>query len=286
MKVQLLPEQNDIGNNRGPATGMFALQQALRKQASDWFSISDGPLDGDTIPWFWETEYGRLARDCHKLKRPFIVGPNVLFGNSRKPREQEHERIICDSPYCLLIITDGIGWYERLIRENLGPESKAEVVAIPYPVTIPQVDHEIRQVNDVLIYVKSGVNTVIDHRRAFPYNVTIYYGSFERRELLYWAHRSKCCLYLSDDDRGPIAAAEILLTGCPLIGIERGCPWVAMNKPFGMLISDLTVESCKLAVEQVSAFNRKTTRFHAEEFFSPNYIAQNMIDVLDKTRGR
>jgi hypothetical protein len=40
------------------------------------------------------------------------------------------------------------------------------------------------------------------------------------------ARRSRACAYLADDDHGPLALQEILLDGCPTVGVRTGASFV------------------------------------------------------------
>jgi hypothetical protein len=40
------------------------------------------------------------------------------------------------------------------------------------------------------------------------------------------ARRSRTCAYLADDDHGPLALQEILLAGCPVVGVRTGAPFI------------------------------------------------------------
>jgi hypothetical protein len=40
------------------------------------------------------------------------------------------------------------------------------------------------------------------------------------------ARRSRLCAYLADDDHGPLALQEILLAGCPTVGVRTGTSFV------------------------------------------------------------
>jgi len=287
MKIKLGPEQCDIGNNRGPAVGMFALQQALRKDMPDWFSIGDEmTLDG-TIPWLWNYEYWPLAVHCHHIGHPFIVGPNMLFADSHKTRQYAYERTICDSPHCRLIVTES-NWYADLIARNLGHDSKAKIAVVPYPVTLPHKHRSFTPVTfDALIYVKSGVTDrmVTELELSFPRHITFRYGHYDRDQLIYAARCSKCCMYLSDDDRGPLAAAEILLTGCPVVGVERGCPWIKAIPVVGFLIEEL--DCVPLIVQAARSHlrcDRQEVRQISKAFFDPEKAAKAIFAALDEVR--
>jgi len=287
-RVQIIPEQSTLGNNRGPAVGMFALQQALRKHGlPDWLSIGDGErLDYDVIPCYWLYTHGRDAVKCHEQGRPFIIGQNMLFEDSRNPKRYGHEWIICESPHCRLILTDGVGRYEKLIGENLGANSKAKVVAVPYPVRPSYYVSPL--ISDVLIYAKSGYTeeTIESICSEFQNCRVARYGQYTRKNLIHAASDAKCCLYLSDNDRMPIAAAEILLTGCPLIGTAYGCPVVKAIPMIGMCIPDLTIATCVYAINELLElrWSRERIRVQATEFFSPARIAPLVIAALDEAR--
>jgi hypothetical protein len=56
--------------------------------------------------------------------------------------------------------------------------------------------------------------------------VQIHYGQYKREQLFEAARRSRACAYLADDDHGPLALQEILLAGCPVVGIRTGAPFI------------------------------------------------------------
>ena len=95
-----------------------------------------------------------------------------------------------------------------------------------------------------MIYEKSGVDREIVERlkRSWSRHARVGYGRYRREQLFALARRSRCCIYLSDDDRGPLALAEILLAGCPAVGISRGAPFVEPGRS-GVLLDRLTAKS-------------------------------------------
>jgi hypothetical protein len=52
------------------------------------------------------------------------------------------------------------------------------------------------------------------------------YGQYKREQLFEAARRSRACAYLADDDHGPLALQEILLAGCPVVGVRTGAPFI------------------------------------------------------------
>ena len=60
----------------------------------------------------------------------------------------------------------------------------------------------------------------------FPRHVQIHYGQYRREQLFEAARRSRACAYLADDDHGPLALQEILLAGCPAVGVRTGAAFV------------------------------------------------------------
>jgi hypothetical protein len=61
---------------------------------------------------------------------------------------------------------------------------------------------------------------------AFPHHVQVHYGQYRREQLFEAARRSRACAYLADDDHGPLALQEILLAGCPTVGVRTGASFV------------------------------------------------------------
>lgn len=268
---------------------MHSLQTALRKHQPDWLQIGGDKIVSDAIPWFWLYTHAEMAVACHRQKRPFIVGPNMLFCNSRKPRQHRWEQIICDSPYCRLIFTESQN-YADMIRENLGKHSPKNICVVPYPVTLPTEDLH-RPVDptryDALIYVKSGVTdrTVTELELSFPRHITFRYGHYERDQLTYAARCSKVALWLSDDDRGPIGCAEILLTGCPVVGIDSGCPWIGEIPCVGRFVDEL---DCTLLISRAqrvyTRYDRQEVRKNSAAFFSPDRIVPIVLSALNDVR--
>ena len=52
------------------------------------------------------------------------------------------------------------------------------------------------------------------------------------------ARRSRACAYLADDDHGPLALQEILLAGCPTVGVRTGASFVKTGET-GVLVDRL-----------------------------------------------
>ena len=112
--VRLLREINQPGAC-GPINGQYALQRALRRRALGWLTIG-GSLRPGEIPWFWCWQDREVAAACAAVGRPFIVGPNVLFEDSRRPCRVPAEREVCNAASCRLIFTES-EWYRDLIEQ-------------------------------------------------------------------------------------------------------------------------------------------------------------------------
>ena len=57
---------------------------------------------------------GKMPANAKNRKIPYIIGPNILFANSRNPGAISYEKDICNSTHCLLHFTES-DWYRRLI---------------------------------------------------------------------------------------------------------------------------------------------------------------------------
>lgn len=287
---------------RGPSNGMYALQKSLGQRSDDslvWLSVV-GRLEEcepDDLVWFWNWEDKKDLVRWDVMKRPWIAGPNILFELSWAPRQGYAESYICDSPNCRMLFTES-DWYARLIREQLGPKNQAPIAIWPYPID-PMPEGPLPAEYDLLIYAKSGPKGLDEElAKKYPRSIVIRYGEYERDQLWEAARRSRCCVYLSSDDRGPLALAEILLCGCPSIGIERGAPWPSeepfAREPghFGIPVESLSIEELVRAVE-FSAYadarfsggdRRQAVRRLALAKFSPARVGDQVVSLLNVAR--
>lgn len=176
-------------------------------------------------------------------------------------------------------------WYAALIRAHLGPRSRANIIRWPYPIR-PQPAGPNRAEHDVLIFDKSGggralVEAVI--HRAYPRSATLRYGAFKRTELYELACRSRACVYLCDDESGGLATAEIMLAGCPVIGIERGAPFV-LDGSTGIRVNELAAEPVIAGIRTCYGFDRQQVRAAALRIFDDERIVNGLILALDHFR--
>jgi hypothetical protein len=265
----------------GPANAIYALQRALRQEAPSWLSIG-GRLAKDEIPWFWSSVDKPLAVHCENERIPYVLGPCVLFADSRMPGVDPTERKLLSGRHCLGMVTES-HWYAELIHSNLRPSSGAAVTAIPCTVW-PMPDGPKNFTHDLLVFRKSGhTDELVERLKAAMSCVVLTYGSFKREQLYEAARPSRACVYLSDDDRGPQALAEILLAGCPAVGIPRGAPWI-VNGVTGQLVESLEFEQIVDALKVCHVMPRNRVRSHAMQLFNPREVADQYIRFLDSIR--
>jgi hypothetical protein len=262
----------------GPCNGQYALQKALRAAAPEWLRIG-GTLCGGEIPWFWSWEDRDAAAMCALAGQPFVIGPNVLFEHSRYPCRIAAERTICDSASCRLMFTES-AWYRDLIEKHRGPRNQAPIVLWPYPID-PKPGGPLPAEYDLLIYAKGSWRRGLVGwlRRCFPRSRLVVYGRHRREELFDFARRSRCCLYLSHDDRGPLALAEILLAGCPAIGIPTGAPFVEHGRS-GVVLGGFEPHACLQAVASCQALKREDVAALAAEQFDTGRIVRIILSAL------
>jgi hypothetical protein len=267
---------------RGPGNGQYALQRALRQHGPEWLKIG-GLLGGDEIPWFWSWEDREAAALCARTGRPFIAGPNVLFADSRHPCRVAAEREICQAASCRLLFTES-AWYRRLIEAQCGPANRAPVVVWPYPIE-PRPGGPLPAEFDLLIYEKSGLTRALAARleRAWPRRVRIRYGNYRQAPFWAAAQRSRSCVYLSDDDRGPLALAEILLAGCPAVGIPRAAPFIEPGRT-GAIIERFEPQSCLEAVAACRQLDRAAVSDLAARQFDARTIVATIVKALREIR--
>jgi len=268
-------------DGHGPGNGQYALQKALCARNLDWLRIG-GRLRADEIPWFWCWRDRPAAAACARRGRPFIAGPNVLFDNSRAPGAAPGEREVLNAASCKLLFTES-EWYRRLIERHRGPENAAPTVVWPYPID-PKPDGPISPTEyDLLIYVKSGRfrSLAAEVQRRYARSRIVRYGHYHREWLWQVASRSRCCLYLSDDDRGPLALAEILLSGCPTVGLATGAPFVQQGRT-GILLDRLATAGCVEAIENCFGFHRQQVAALAGEQFDTGRIVRVIVEALGR----
>ena len=282
-KVRLIRAVTVAGRS-GPRNGQYALQKALAARRPEWLQLG-GTLQADEIPWFWCWLDRPAAAICARAGRPFIAGPNVLFDNSRFPGAGAGERDVLEAASCRLLFTES-EWYRRLIDRHRGPANRAPVVIWPYPID-PKPGGPIDPPQyDLLLYVKtsgfSGLAAALGRRYLRSRRVR--YGRYRRERLWQLARRSRCCLYLSDDDRGPLALAEILLCGCPTVGLPTGAPFVRQGRT-GILLKRFSVPGCVEAIEDCLEFDRRKVAALAAEQFDPRRITGIVLGALEEAAG-
>lgn len=262
--IRLVRAVNQPGN-RGPDRGMYALQKALREANFPWLKIG-GQLEPTDIPWFWLFKDSELATHYAAMEFPFILGPNVFFLKSENPGGGKYEKLLLDAASCCGIVTES-PWYARLIQAHVD-HNEAPIHLFSYPISDPP-DGPLPATNDVLIYLKDRTlgREAIRATEHFRHHITVVYGHYERTSFLEAARRSKVCLYLCGDDRGPLAAMEIAMAGCPLVGIEHGCPWVC-ETGLGVEVEHWGNHGWIDACEKAMTMDRESVRAVAMDRFS------------------
>ncbi len=283
----------DAPGGDGPSNGMYALQKALRKRIDDgldWLTIKSLPASRDAIPWFWNWADRRYAAWWDSQGLPFIQGPNMLFMNSGTPRIDSEECALLDAANCRAMFCH-TPWYADLIRQHRGPANQSEIILWPYPID-PWPGEPLPAEYDLLIYAKNGHRPqLLEHlAEVFPRHVQIHYGQYRREELFEAARRSRACAYLADDDHGPLALQEILLAGCPTVGVRTGASFVRHGEtgvvvdrlPPGAACIECEQDADALAVfidsvQRAQTMDRRLVRQFAAEQFGTTRITDQMI---------
>lgn len=281
MNVRLIREVQ-APTGRGPGNGMFALQKALRAARPDWLRIGGRLAEGE-MPWFWCWKDRAAACACAAVGAPFVIGPNMLFDNAAAPHATAGERELCNAASCRLQFTES-QWYRDWILAHCGPAMRAPVVTWPYPID-PLPGEPRPVVYDLLIYEKSGFAPDLPARlaRRWPGSVRIRYGRYCRERLTEAARCSRACVYLSADDRGPLALAEILLAGCPAVGVPRGAPWIAEGRT-GHGVERLDSPELFAAIERAMLLDRDRVRAAALARFDAAATVRTLLRALDAAR--
>ncbi len=138
---------------------------------------------------------------------------------------------------------------------------------------------------DLLIYAKGHYQPefLTQLTGRFRRSRVLTYGRFTRKELFAAARRSRCCVYLSTDDRGPLALAEILLSGCPAIGIPTGAPFIRHGQT-GILLNHFHLNDCLAAIATCHHLNRHQVSALAQQQFDTRQITKTILTSLDHAR--
>jgi hypothetical protein len=301
MPVELIGPVHAPGRN-GPINGMYALQKELRRRIAaglDWLSIKSLPASDGALPWFWHWDDRRYAVWWNSEGRPFAQGPNMLFTYSGKPRIDAEECALLDAANCRAMFCHS-EWYRDLIAKNRGPANTSPIVTWPYPID-PWPGEPLPDEYDLLIYAKNGNRPgLLEHLcEVFPRHVVLHYGQYQREQLFEAARRSRACAYLADDDHGPLALQEILLAGCPTVGVRTGAPFVRDGitgvrvermPPGGSHLRDdrdrSHHEAYLTAIERAQAMDRHDVRAAAAEEFDTRRISTIVIESLGRLNQR
>ena len=133
---------------------------------------------------------------------------------------------------------------------------------------------------------------------VFPRHIQIHYGQYQREQLFEAARRSRACAYLADDDHGPLALQEIMLAGCPTVGVRTGDSliqpdvtgfWVNRLPPGRACVESAEDEAALAAyldaIHQAQSFDRAEVRFRAAERFATGRIVDVLLAKLEEQRA-
>lgn len=297
--VELIGPQVTAERN-GPTNGMYALQRALKKRIDaglDWLTIKSLPVTRGSIPWFWNWADRTVAKLWDESGQPWVEGPNILFTHSAHPRGNDLECAMLDAVNLKAMFCHS-AWYKEHIEKYKGPSNKAPVHTWPYPID-PWPGEPLPDEYDLLIYAKNGNRPGLleDLAKRFPRHVQIHYGQYRRQELFEAARRSKACAYLADDDHGPLGLQEILLAGCPVIGVRTGASlieegvtgtWVKRLPPGEHCCKTdddhAALEEYVSSLTRLMTWDRKSVRSRAAEVFDTEKIVDRVIALLQEVR--
>jgi len=182
--------------------------------------------------------------------------------------------------------------------KHRGPANTSPIVTWPYSID-PSPGEPLPDEYDLLVYSKNGHRPgLLEHLcELFPRHVVLHYGQYKRDQLFEAARRSRACAYLADDDHGPLALQEILLAGCPVVGVRTGAPFIqdgvtgvfVDRLPPGARCVKTEAEASNLVrwmnvVQSAMGLSRPSTRDYAAREFCPDFVLQRVLASLDTTR--
>lgn len=152
---------------------------------------------------------------------------------------------------------------------------------------------------DLLIYAKNGHRPqLLEHlAELYPRHIQIHYCQYKREQLFEAARRARACAYLADDDHGPLALQEILLAGCPTVGVRTGASivrdgitgfWVEKLPPGGQYVSnEEEMQMLRVYIDliaQAQSLDRADVRNRAIEQFHRDGIVTQILNCLGGLR--
>ncbi|XZE56123.1 hypothetical protein SH139x_002202 [Planctomycetaceae bacterium SH139] len=128
---------------------------------------------------------------------------------------------------------------------------------------------------------------------AFPRHIRIHDGRYRREELFEAARRSRAWAYLADDEHGPLALQEILLTGSPTAGVWTGA-WFVRHDETGIVVDRMppgascmecdkdavALDDFINAIDQAKTIARPSVRAIATGQFNTPSIVRQLIKSL------
>jgi hypothetical protein len=166
-------------------------------------------------------------------------------------------------------------------QRHRGPASQSAIILWPYPIE-PWPGEPLPDTYDLLIYAKNGHRPqLLEHlAEVFPRHIQIHYGRYQREELFEAARRSRACAYLADDDHGPLALQEILLAGCPTMGVRTGAAFVRTGET-GVVVDRLPPgRQCVESDEDKRALAEYLIAFEQAQWMDRGVIRGRSINPL------
>jgi hypothetical protein len=187
-----------------------------------------------------------------------------------------------------------------LIAGHGEPPNQSPIILWPYPID-PWLGEPLPDEYDLLIYAKNGNRPqLLEHlAEVFPRHVQIHHGRYRREQLFQATSRSQACAYLADDDHGPLALQEIVLAGCPTVGVRTGASLVC-NGITGVLVERLPLSrecmaneadeavlaTCLQAIPKAQRMNRQTVRDAAVADFGTDRVLEVFLTGLNHAQTR
>ena len=221
----------------------------------------------------------------------------MLFTHSGSPRIDREECALLDAANCRATFCHS-EWYRDLIAKHRGPANQSPIILWPYPID-PWPGEPLPDEYDLLIYAKNGHRPqLLEHlAELFPRHIQIHYGRYRREELFEAARRSRACAYLADDDHGPLALQEILLAGCPTVGVRTGASFVrdgvtgyiVERLPPGQSCVETDGHRASLAayldaIRRAQELDRRLIRRHATVDFDSRQIVDAVLHAFEAVR--
>lgn len=263
-----MPEPpSDWDTKNGPAIASCNDVYFLKNEP--WLEVKHTSLEqckeDDVMPWCRIAARGALL-EAERLGIQMILGPNVVFGCSDRP-EQNQKELSSPSVYRLLMLDyKNIALAKKHATYDHGKIRQVKHFMRPELYKEP---FYYKHVWDVYFHIKGNVSKFVIGK--FPNCTATHHGWYTFKELKYKAQHSAVCVTSCWYENYGIAIHEISLLGCPIVYGPDSMKPGSIGEGMGVAIQNQQCEDLDeavAAIEKAMAMDRRKVWEASMEFQS------------------